>query len=108
MGTDSSDLRLPDLLTYLAVCRHGSVTGAARDLRVTPSSVSKAVTRLERQLRRSLLARTSRGVVVSEEGEKIVPQLEEIVERIRALSTKTEVPRELKLTFAAPSYLCGA
>ena len=29
MSADGSDLRIPDILTFLAVCRHGSVTGAA-------------------------------------------------------------------------------
>jgi DNA-binding transcriptional LysR family regulator len=107
MSTALSELRVPDLLTFLTVCRLGSVTGAARDLRVTPSSVSKAITRLERQLKRPLLSRTTRGVIVSEEGRKVVPWIEEIVERLRALSTKSEVAPDLKLTLAAPSYLCA-
>lgn len=108
MSTDFSELRIPDLITYLAVCRHGSVTGAARDLRVTPSSVSKAIMRLERHLKRPLLARTTRGVAVSEAGEKIVPQLEELVQRLQSLSTRSEVPVESKWTLAAPSFLCAA
>ena len=79
MSGDGSDLRIPDILTFLAVCRHGSVTGAARDLRVTPSQVSKAVARLEKHLKRPLLSRKARGVSASGEGQKIVPRLEEII-----------------------------
>jgi DNA-binding transcriptional LysR family regulator len=105
---DPSELRIPDVLTFLAVCRHGSVTGAARDLRVTPSQVSKAVARLERHLKRPLLSRKARGVAASEEGQKIVPRLEEIVEKVQSLSEVSEVPPEMKLTLAAPSYLCAA
>jgi DNA-binding transcriptional LysR family regulator len=108
MTTEASDLRIPDVLTFLAVCRLGSVTGAARDLRVTPSQVSKAVARLERHLKRPLLSRKARGVSASEEGQKIVPRLEELVERVNALSAASDVPPELKLTLAAPSYLCAA
>lgn len=108
MTSEASELRIPDVLTFLAVCRHGSVTGAARDLRVTPSQVSKAVARLERVLKRTLLSRRARGVAASEEGQKIVPRLEELVERVRSLSATTDVPPELKLTVAAPSYLCAA
>lgn len=105
---EASELRIPDVLTFLAVCRHGSVTGAARDLRVTPSQVSKAVARLEKHLKRSLLSRKARGVTASEEGQKIVPRLEELVEKVQSLSEVSEVPPEMKLTLAAPSYLCAA
>jgi len=106
--TDPSELRIPDVLTFLAVCRHGSVTGAARDMRVTPSQVSKAVARLERQLKRTLLTRSARSVAASEEGRKLVPQLEELLERIFALTSASDVPPELKLTVAAPSYLSAS
>jgi DNA-binding transcriptional LysR family regulator len=108
MTTEATDLRIPDILTFLAVCRLGSVTGAARDLRVTPSQVSKAVARLERHLKRPLLSRKARGVSASEEGQKIVPRLEELVEKVHALSETSDVPPEMKLTLAAPSYLCAA
>jgi DNA-binding transcriptional LysR family regulator len=108
MTTDAFELRIPDVLTYLSVCRHGSVTAAARDLRVTPSQVSKAVARLEKQLRRPLLARKARGIAVSDEGVKLVPRLEELVAKVQSLSEVSDVPPELKLTLAAPSYLCAA
>lgn len=108
MTAETSELRIPDVMTFLAVCRHGSVTRAARDLRVTPSQVSKAVARLERHLKRSLLSRKARGVAASDEGEKIVPQLQELIEKVQALSATSDVPAEMKLTLAAPSYLCAA
>jgi DNA-binding transcriptional LysR family regulator len=107
MSTEATDLRIPDILTFLAVCRLGSVTGAARDLRVTPSQVSKAVARLERHLKRSLLSRKARGVSASEEGRRIVPLLEELLEKVNSLSAASPA-HEMKLTLAAPSYLCAA
>jgi DNA-binding transcriptional LysR family regulator len=70
--------------------------------------VSKAVARLEKHLKRPLLSRKARGVTASEEGQKIVPRLEEIVEKVQALSEVSDVPPEMKLTLAAPSYLCAA
>jgi DNA-binding transcriptional LysR family regulator len=42
-----ADLRVGDLMTFLAVRRSGSITAAARELKVTPSQVSKAISRLE-------------------------------------------------------------
>ena len=50
MSDALADLRFGDVLTFLTVHRCGAITGAARALKVTPSQVSKAVHRLERQL----------------------------------------------------------
>ncbi|HZS38421.1 MAG TPA: LysR family transcriptional regulator [Polyangia bacterium] len=99
-----SELRFADVLAFLAVCRHQSVTGAARELRSTPSQVSKAISRLEEQLRLTLLSRSSRGVVVSDQGRRVLPHLEEVVERLRAMP-RHEQPATQRLTVAAPSYL---
>jgi DNA-binding transcriptional LysR family regulator len=100
------DLRLADILAYLAVRRAGSVTGAARELNVTPSQVSKAVSRLERQLSIRLLARGARGVSLTEAGLRILPHLEEITARLRLLAANDEEqPKRAELTVAAPSYL---
>ena len=108
MTAPEHELRIADVMTFLAVYRHGSVTGAARDLAVSPSQVSKAVARLERHLKRPLLSRRARGVAPSEDAVKLVPRLEELVEKIRSLSSSDQEQREQKLTLAAPSYLCAA
>src|SRR5437016_3073339 len=98
------DLRIGDLITFLAVRRTGSITSAARELRVTPSQVSKAIARLEDHLRTKLLARSSRGVSLSEAGRKIVPNVETAVERLRSMR-RQDAPTGVELTVAAPSYL---
>lgn len=94
-------------MTLLAVGRSGSITGAARELRVTPSQVSKAVSRLEGQLQLKLLLRRARGVTLSDSGLRVAPELEDIVLRLRRIRSKTSrAAREL--TIGAPSYLNAA
>ncbi len=92
------------MITFLGVCRCGSITSAARALKVTPSQVSKAVVRLESQLGVTLLSRSTRGVQVSDAGRRLTPQLEELVTRLRALRGNVPLERN-DLTVAAPSYL---
>jgi DNA-binding transcriptional LysR family regulator len=104
MLDEPSDLRLADLTTFLAVQRCGSVTGAARELRVTPSQVSKSVARLEAQLNMRLLARSSRGVTTSDAGLRILPHLEEVVARLRELGRPERQPAP-QLTVAGASYV---
>ena len=103
MKEGMGDLRFGDLITFLTVHRCGAITGAARALKVTPSQVSKAVHRLERQLGVQLLARSTRGVLVSDDGQRIIPQLEEVAARLTQLRPQPGAEEELAL--AAPSYL---
>jgi DNA-binding transcriptional LysR family regulator len=103
MKEGMGDLRFGDLITFLTVHRCGAITGAARALKVTPSQVSKAVHRLERQLGVQLLARSTRGVLVSDDGQRIIPQLEEVAARLTQLRPQPGADEDLAL--AAPSYL---
>lgn len=50
----------------------GSFSAAARQLGVTPAAVSKQVARLERTLGRSLVARSTRRIALTEEGHRLV------------------------------------
>lgn len=100
------DVRLADLMTFLAVRRQGTVTAAARELSVTPSQVSKAISRLERALRWRLLARGSRGVTLTPSAIRATPLFEAALESLRRARRGIDAP--LEVTVAAPSYLLSA
>lgn len=102
-----NELRLGDVLALLAVSRTGSLSGAARERQVTPSQISRAVARIERQLQLQLLSRCSQGVSITDSGERVLPQLDEMVARLCALRRNERRPAE-ELTIAGPSYLCSA
>ena len=103
----AGDLRLADLETFLCIARFGSISAAARHLRVTPSQVSKAVTRLERQLNARLLGRTSRGVGLSERAQQLLPVFREVLERVRALYGEAPAVGNA-LTLASTAFLSSA
>lgn len=100
---DVADLRVADLLTFLAVVRSSSLTAAARERRVTPSQVSKAITRVETHFARKLIERGSRGVVLSEAGRLLAPALEAVVNQLE--SARAASPDGAEITLGAPSYL---
>src|SRR5438045_3881900 len=56
-----------------------SFSGAARELRLTPSAVSKLVTRLERSLKVKLLYRTTRHIHPTAEGELFLARCRRIL-----------------------------
>lgn len=62
-------MTVTQLSAFLAVVRHGSVTGAAEDLVVTQPSVSAAVAALERELGVELTERAGRSVRPTAAGE---------------------------------------
>ncbi len=102
-----AELRLADLATFLAVHRCGSITGAARELHVTPSQVSKAVARLEKELGVTLLSRSVRGALVSDAALRILPDLQQVMASVRRMYRGEHAPQRV-LTIAAPSYLCAS
>ncbi|MBV9946639.1 MAG: LysR family transcriptional regulator [Myxococcales bacterium] len=101
------ELRLADLMTLLAVQRTGTISGAARELRVTPSQVSKAVSRLERHYGLRLLSRGARGVAPTPAARRMLPRIANAVEELRGMNGargEQQAP-EVELSVAGPSYL---
>jgi DNA-binding transcriptional LysR family regulator len=62
----------PQLQMFLTVARLQSFSGAARELGLSRSAVSRAVQQLEEQLRVVLLARTTRRVSLTDAGKRLV------------------------------------
>lgn len=101
------DLRFADLQTFLTVQRLGSVTGAARQMGLVPSQVSKSLVRLEQQLGQTLLLRSSHGVSLTEAGQRLLPRLDEVVTRLHGLRRNGDPP-SAQLSVAAPSFMNDA
>lgn len=68
MKRDRTD-RTGELATFLTIACAGSLSGAARELGLTPSAVSRVVTRIEARLGVRLVVRTTRSVRLTAEGE---------------------------------------
>jgi DNA-binding transcriptional LysR family regulator len=103
-------LRFDDITTFLAVHRARSISSAARQLRVTPSQVSKAVARLERFVGAPLLCRTPRGVTASMAGLSAIPMLESLTEsaaRLRAPAGDTARRLRLAVSSTIGSAVAG-
>lgn len=65
---------LSQLQMFLAVARHSSFSGAARELGVSTSAVSQAVKQLEEQLQVVLFTRTTRAVSPTDAGRRLVEE----------------------------------
>ena len=94
---------LDELSTFLAVAEHGTLRGAAAQLGVPTSTVSRRVERLEQHLDQELLRRTARSVALSDAGralaERAAPALREAAEAMSSLGDRAAHPAgELRLS----------
>lgn len=67
---------------FVAVAEAGQVSGAARELFVSQSSVTAAVQQVEQQLKAAVFHRTSRGVALTPTGTALLPKARQILELI--------------------------
>ena len=67
---------------YVAVAKLGSFAKAARQLRLSPSVVTRSIAQLEDQLGVALLTRTTRAVRLTERGEIYLESCQQIMEDI--------------------------
>ncbi|MDG4719143.1 MULTISPECIES: LysR family transcriptional regulator [Thalassospira] len=76
------DNRAGEMETFVKVIEHGSFSQAARDLHMSPSAVSKLVTRIEDRLGTRLLVRSTRQLQLTPEGEMYLRRARTILDQI--------------------------
>ncbi|MEW2032906.1 LysR family transcriptional regulator [Streptomyces roseifaciens] len=86
-------LDLARLRALHAVSVHGSVSAAAVALGYTPSAVSQAVTKLERETRTTLLERRGRGVALTDEGRHLAATARQLLALVEQAETELEERR---------------
>ena len=77
-------LRLEDVYTFLKVAESKGFTRAAYNLCLSKSVVSERISRLERHVGTRLLARTSRGVSLTDAGEIFSARCRNILQQLDA------------------------
>lgn len=75
---------LNSLRAFVAAARHLSFTAAGGELQVTPAAVSLQVRQLEGFLRVPLFERTSRGLQLTPDGQKILDPIADAFDQLRA------------------------
>ncbi len=97
-----------EMAVFVRVVEAGNFSAAARELRLTPSAVSKLIGRLEDRLGARLLNRTTRSVTLTEEGrafyQRCTPILAAIDEAERAVAELHGEPRGLLKVNASTAF----
>ena len=83
-----------EMNAFVRVAERGSFAAAAEDLSLTPSALSKLVTRIEDRLGVRLLTRTTRKLALTAEGELFVARSREILASIEAAEAEVTAASE--------------
>lgn len=81
---------LPDMAAYVAVVETGSFTKAAQQLGVTPSAVSRQVSRMENVLAVVLVERTTRRQTITAVGMTVYEQCRNMLDNAKEAVTASE------------------
>ena len=84
---------LDRLRTLEAVARHGSVSAAADGLHVTTSAVSQQLAKLEREAGQQLLAKSGRGVRLTDAGRLLADHAARILSQVELAQADLEAHR---------------
>jgi DNA-binding transcriptional LysR family regulator len=99
-----------NLRVFFAVAQAGGINAAARALRLNPSTVTRAIEELERQLNVTLFHRGPRGVTLTEPGEAAfqrVRTMEKMAECLELEVADSETLPEGRVRLAAPDGVAG-
>lgn len=87
-------MRLRHIEVFQAIVQAGTISGAARLLNVSQHNVSRVLSHAEQQLGFALFERRAQGLSVTEEGRRLIPQVQELYSRLQAISSLTEQIRQ--------------
>lgn len=78
-----NDLDLNDVRTFVAIAQAGTLTAAAKELQLPTSTVSRALTRLEKHLGVVLVQRSPRGLVLTDSGTEYLQSCRRALQTLR-------------------------
>lgn len=98
-------MNLSQLEYLIEVAKVGNISIASQILYISQAGISQAITSIEEELGTKVFKRTRAGVVLTEEGEKIVKEAEKIVSMVQNLKQFSSFPNtkveEIKLSITA-------
>jgi DNA-binding transcriptional LysR family regulator len=98
-------MQIHQIKCFVAAARNGSITKAAKQMYITQSAMSQAVSQLEKELGVKLFETSGRGVVLSSIGKKILLNAQMIIDECNLIKHECELQQSGKMTvtYIAPA-----
>jgi DNA-binding transcriptional LysR family regulator len=91
---------LKQLQALVAIAQHGTLARAADALRVSPTALSMQLGGLQQRLGRTLLRRTGRGLMLTTDGERLLPAARDAVAAVARLLDEAAAPTGINAALA--------
>jgi DNA-binding transcriptional LysR family regulator len=105
---ENVDLQWDDLRIFLAICDAGSLSGAARRLKVSQPTLSRRIAEMEYGLGEALFVRKTQGIALTKTGQRLLPAAQGMAqwatEANRSLDAKSSSASGLVRITAAPAF----
>lgn len=100
--------KFQELEAFVQIAQSGSFSAAGRKLELSPSAMSKLVTRLEKRFGARLFNRTTHSIRLSEEGEALLQRAFRVIEAMqdadRLIDQFSETPKGQLRVYGLPSF----
>ncbi len=100
--------KLTEMTVFVEVARNSSFSAAAQRLRLSPSSISKIITRMEQRLGSRLFNRTTRKLHLTEGGQRFLSRciniLENVEEAEERLADNQRTPKGMLTVNSSPGF----
>jgi DNA-binding transcriptional LysR family regulator len=81
----ATTISLKQLKVFIAITQHDTLTAASEALFLSKAAVSMALSELEKQIGHSLFDRVNNRLILNQEGQKLLPLADEIIERAQGI-----------------------
>lgn len=108
LASSKSSLNLSEREVFLSFCKHGSLTKAAESLSIYPSTVSRCINNLEKNLCVDLVKKSGNKLVLTECGEQYYNILDSFLSKIIAHETNISQSTPLEITIITSDFFLEA
>ncbi|KLN62801.1 LysR substrate-binding domain-containing protein [Vibrio sp. VPAP30] len=77
----AANISLKQLRVFISITQHDTLTAASEALFLSKAAVSMALSELEKQIGHSLFDRVNNRLILNQEGQKLLPLADELIER---------------------------
>lgn len=83
-------MKLRQIEIFHAISQMGTISGAAKFLNVSQPNVSRILSHTEQQLGFSLFNRSTKGLIMTREGEQLLPEVETLTKNLQVIEELTK------------------
>ncbi|KGY12512.1 XRE family transcriptional regulator [Vibrio tubiashii] len=82
----AANISLKQLRIFISITQHDTLTSAAEALFLSKAAVSMALSEMEKQIGHSLFDRVNNRLILNQEGQKLLPLADELIERAQDIA----------------------